>query len=149
MPESNVRVKLRDPDPGRYSDGTHVSLSRLRQTRLNCGDDAAFTRRSSGTESGSAQRVRTLNLYSGNGSGFAPGVDLAMGTVAHLIPAKDRKGRFSGYYKCSLCVAEFRQNPKDPAELSRTFAAHVRLSHLPLETQGKDVSPAARAYRRR
>jgi hypothetical protein len=52
-----------------------------------------------------------------------------MGEVAHLTAATDRKGRFSGYYKCSLCSAEFRPNPKNPGELSKTFAAHVRLLH--------------------
>ena len=76
-------------------------------------------------------------------------VDLHMGPVAHLTAAKDRNGRFSGYYKCSHCNAEFRPNPKCPGELTKTFVAHVRVSHPPLETQRKDGSPALRAYRRR
>ena len=52
-----------------------------------------------------------------------------METVPRLIAAKDRNGRFSGYYRCSNCTAEFRPNPEDPGELRKTFAAHVRLSH--------------------
>jgi hypothetical protein len=52
-----------------------------------------------------------------------------MGTIAHLTAATDRNGKFSGYYKCSLCSAEFRPNPKDRGELSRTFEAHVKHSH--------------------
>lgn len=47
----------------------------------------------------------------------------------HLTVAKDRNGRFSGYYRCSLCVAEFRPNPKQLEEITSHFAAHVRLSH--------------------
>jgi hypothetical protein len=48
---------------------------------------------------------------------------------AHLIAAKDRNGRFSGYYKCSLCVPEFRGDPKQLKEMAFFFAAHIRLSH--------------------
>lgn len=54
---------------------------------------------------------------------------LRMAEVAHLAAATDRKVRFSGYYKCSLCSAEFRPNPKNPGDLSKTFPAYVRLSH--------------------
>ena len=52
-----------------------------------------------------------------------------MGTIAHLIAAKDRNGRFSGYYKCSHCVAEFRPNSNQPREIASFFAGHVRISH--------------------
>jgi len=52
-----------------------------------------------------------------------------MGALAHLIPVPDRSGRFSGYYRCSLCAAEFRPNPEDRGELAKAFAAHVKLSH--------------------
>jgi hypothetical protein len=52
-----------------------------------------------------------------------------MGVVAHLTAAKDRKGRFSGYYRCSLCNAEFRPNPECIGELSKSFAAHVQFTH--------------------
>ena len=45
-----------------------------------------------------------------------------MGEDAHLIAAKDRNGRSSGYYKCSLCTAEFRANPEDRGELSKLDA---------------------------
>src|SRR5438132_13266037 len=48
----------------------------------------------------------------------ALGVDLGMEAVAHLTAATDRSGKFSGYYKCSQCDAEFRPNPKDLGELS-------------------------------
>jgi hypothetical protein len=45
------------------------------------------------------------------------------------IRIMDRKGRFSGYYKCSLCAAEFRRNPKDPVEMSfillPTFGSNI------------------------
>jgi hypothetical protein len=72
-----------------------------------------------------------------------------MGTAAHVTAVIDRKGKFSGYYKCSLCDAEFRPNPKDRGELSRTFAAHVQFSHSTEETASKDVSPTRRMYRKR
>lgn len=62
-----------------------------------------------------------------------------MGTVAHLITATDRKGKFSGYYKCSICDAEFRPNPQVRGELSKTFAAHRRFSHPAEETTHKDA----------
>jgi hypothetical protein len=76
-------------------------------------------------------------------------VDLGMGTVAHLVAATDRNGRFSGYYRCSLCVAEFRPNPKQLEEMASFFAAHVRLSHCDNKTIRKDVSAAHRMYRKR
>ena len=59
---------------------------------------------------------------------------MRMNEGAHLTAAKDREGRFSGYYKCSLCKAEFRPNPKDLREISSFFAAHVRYSHPASET---------------
>ncbi len=71
-------------------------------------------------------------------------VDLAMGTVAHLTAATDRNGRFSGYYKCSLCEAEFRPNPKQLGEMAFFFAAHVRLTHSTQETTRKDRKPNRR-----
>ncbi len=67
-------------------------------------------------------------------------VSLRMGTVAHLIPAKDRNGRLSGYYKCSDCMAEFRPNPNKPGEMGVFFAAHVLVSHPIPVTNGKDVA---------
>ena len=67
-----------------------------------------------------------------------------MEAIAHLIPAKDRKGRFSGYYKCSLCTAEFRPNPKCLGELSKTFAAHLRLFH---SANGTDALKTLEALR--
>ena len=57
-----------------------------------------------------------------------------MNEGAHLMAAKDRNGRFSGYYKCPLCKAEFRPNPKFPQEILIIFAAHVRYSHPASET---------------
>jgi hypothetical protein len=69
--------------------------------------------------------------------------------AAHLIAAIDRKGKFSGYYKCSVCQAEFRPNPEFRGELSKTFDAHVQFSHSAKETTGKDVSPIRRMYRNR
>ena len=62
-------------------------------------------------------------------SGPQSSVDFAHGEAAHLTAAIDRNGRFSGYYKCSLCDSEFRPNPKNPGEIGATFAAHVRFSH--------------------
>ena len=57
----------------------------------------------------------------------------------HLTAAKDRNGRFSGYFKCSLCVAEFRPNPEHVKEMAFFFAAHVRLSHAAQETTHKEL----------
>ena len=62
-----------------------------------------------------------------------------MGEDAHLTAAKDSKGRFSGYYKCSLCPAEFRPNPENVRELMFFFAAHIRLSHPASKTTRVDV----------
>jgi hypothetical protein len=67
-----------------------------------------------------------------------------MGAVAHLSAAKDRNGRFSGYFKCSLCVAEFRPNPECLREMASFFAAHVRLSHPVQKTTPGDVTQATR-----
>jgi hypothetical protein len=66
-----------------------------------------------------------------------------MGKEGHLVAAKDRKGRFSGYYKCSLCEAEFRPNLNDLGEMSKTFAAHLRLSHPDDKKPSADVNQAA------
>jgi len=66
-----------------------------------------------------------------------------MGTVAHLTAATDRIGRFSGYYKCSLCVAEFRPNPKELGEMAFFFAAHIRLTHPAQETTARTQSQIA------
>jgi len=57
-----------------------------------------------------------------------------MGEDARLAAAKDRAGRFSGYYKCSLCNAEFRPNPEDLKELAITFALHVKSVHPDAKT---------------
>ena len=62
-----------------------------------------------------------------------------MGEAAHLTAAKDRNGRFSGYYKCSRCDAEFRPNPKSLGEMAIAFAGHVRISHPADEATGEDV----------
>jgi hypothetical protein len=62
-----------------------------------------------------------------------------MGAVAHLLAATDRNGRFSGYYKCSLCAAEFRPNTKQLGEMAFFFSAHVRLSHPAQQTADRDV----------
>jgi hypothetical protein len=56
-----------------------------------------------------------------------------------LTAATDRNGKFSGYYRCSLCVAEFRPNPECHKEMTSFFAAHVRLSHPAQDTTSKDV----------
>jgi hypothetical protein len=65
-------------------------------------------------------------------------VSLCMEPVPHLNAAKDRSGRFSGYYKCSECLAEFRPNPSKLREMAFFFAAHLRLSHPAPVTNGKD-----------
>ena len=65
-----------------------------------------------------------MQSHDGANAGTQP-----MGAVAHLTVSTDRNGRFSGYYKCSLCNAEFRPNFRDVGQLSRDFSAHVRLSH--------------------
>ena len=70
-----------------------------------------------------------------------------MGIAVHLTAATDRKGRFSGYYKCSVCEAEFRPNPECPGELSKTFDSHAKYSHSDSNTE--DVSSSHRKYRRK
>ena len=62
-----------------------------------------------------------------------------------LIPATDRNGKFPGYYKCSVCVAEFRPNPDDIKEMTFFFAAHVWLSH---PAQERPPEGAAQAVER-
>jgi hypothetical protein len=52
-----------------------------------------------------------------------------MGEDAHLTAAKDREGRFSGYYKCSLCDAKFRPNPENRGEMMIIFTRHIERSH--------------------
>jgi hypothetical protein len=52
-----------------------------------------------------------------------------MAEDAHLTAAKDREGRFSGYYKCSLCGAEFRPNPENRGEMMIIFTRHIERSH--------------------
>ncbi len=59
-----------------------------------------------------------------------------------LTAATDRNGRFSGYYKCSLCVAEFRPNPNQLGEMAFFFAGHIRLSHPVPKTDHMDVAQA-------
>jgi hypothetical protein len=66
---------------------------------------------------------------------------------AHLIAAKDRSGRFSGYYKCSRCVAEFRGDSKELKETAFFFAAHVRLAHPSDKDSLEDLNNAARILR--
>jgi len=75
-----------------------------------------------------------------------------MEAVAHLTAAKDRNGKFLGYYKCSLCDAEFRPNPSNLGELSKTFAAHVQFSHSAKQTQDKELGAGTtrrQMYRKR
>ena len=66
-----------------------------------------------------------------------------MGEDVHLTAAKDRTGRFSGCYKCSLCEAEFRPNPKNIREIAIFFAAHIRCSHPTLKTPQGSFSPGS------
>ena len=56
-----------------------------------------------------------------------------------LTAATDRNGKFSGYYRCSLCAAEFRPNPECLKEMASFFTAHVRLSHPAYDTTSKDI----------
>jgi hypothetical protein len=60
----------------------------------------------------------------------------------HLIAAKDRCGRFSDYFKCSLCNAEFRRNLTNPREIALLFAAHIRLSHADPKATRKQADQA-------
>jgi hypothetical protein len=66
-----------------------------------------------------------------------------MGTELRLTAAKDRNGRFSGYYKCSLCEAEFRPNPDRLGEMPNMFATHIRLSHPADKATREDMNQAA------
>jgi hypothetical protein len=52
-----------------------------------------------------------------------------MGEDARLTAARDREGRFSGYYQCSLCDATFRSNPDNRQEMLVIFARHVEQLH--------------------
>lgn len=67
-----------------------------------------------------------------------------MAALVHLIAVPDRNGRFSGYYRCSLCMAEFRPNPKDRGELAKVFADHVRHAHPEQISARQDVNQVAR-----
>jgi predicted small metal-binding protein len=68
---------------------------------------------------------------------------VAVDRSPHLTAAKDRKGRFSGYYKCSLCEAVFRPNPDNRSEIMSMLAAHIRLSHPVDKMTSEDVNQAA------
>jgi hypothetical protein len=61
----------------------------------------------------------------------------------HLTAVIDRNRRFSGYYRCSHCEAEFRPNPENLSEMISLFAAHIRLSHPVDKTTSEDVNQAA------
>lgn len=63
---------------------------------------------------------------------------------AQLNMSRDRKGRVSGHYECSVCGAPFRPNPKIWGEMATLFAVHVGTLHSP----GKDVSQSARIIRK-
>jgi hypothetical protein len=65
-----------------------------------------------------------------------------MGGNPHLTAAKNRRGGFSGYYKCSLCEAEFRPNPESRMEMTSFYAAHVRDTHLADESTHDDPNQA-------
>src|SRR5260370_25576543 len=71
-----------------------------------------------------------------------------MGEDVHLTAAKDRNGRFSGYYKCSHCQAEFRPNPKVIREIAASFAAHVKCSHPAPESENAMLPDMSRRQRK-
>jgi hypothetical protein len=65
-----------------------------------------------------------------------------MANNAHLVPVKDRDGKFTGDYKCSLCDdTVFRPYPGKQSVLNEEFNAHKRLSHPPQKSE--DVNQAA------
>lgn len=60
-----------------------------------------------------------------------------------LKPSADRKGRFSGYYECSLCGSKFRPNPKNPGEMLASFKTHTKFSHPREIALTENVNPPA------
>jgi hypothetical protein len=62
-----------------------------------------------------------------------------MGEDARLIAASDRKGGFSGYYRCSLCDATFRPNPDHRREMMVFFARHVEQWHPSQKSERREA----------
>ncbi len=87
-----------------------------------------------------SRRHSSRSRGSRNGSAFTSGVDSVHEGTPHLTASTDRNGRFSGYYRCSLCVAEFRPNPEHLGEMASFFAARVRLSHCDDEATARTES---------
>lgn len=52
-----------------------------------------------------------------------------MGNDAYLVAMTDGKGVPTGYSRCSLCHAEFSEDPRKPDELKISFAVHVAHVH--------------------
>ena len=56
-----------------------------------------------------------------------------MANYAYPTSVIDRKGKFLGSYKCSLCDKEFLPIPFRPGEMAVEFGLHVELSHSSAE----------------
>jgi hypothetical protein len=54
---------------------------------------------------------------------------MASNNYAYPVSVKDRKGKFLGSYRCSLCEKEFFPVPYRPGEMAVTFGIHVEQSH--------------------
>ena len=52
-----------------------------------------------------------------------------MANYAYPTSVMDRKGRFLGIYKCSLCDKEFLPIPFRPGEMAVKIGIHVEQSH--------------------
>jgi hypothetical protein len=61
---------------------------------------------------------------------------------AKLEREKDRNGKPTGCYVCSLCGERFKPNPANHGEMRTTFRVHVGAKHSG-ETPREDVNQAA------
>jgi hypothetical protein len=62
---------------------------------------------------------------------------------AYLVVLRDPTGASTGYYRCSLCNAEFHSDPEKPDEMASNFAVHVGYAHRGRRKVGEDVSQTA------
>ena len=46
-----------------------------------------------------------------------------------LHSVKDATGKFTGFYKCSACDAEFKPHPLKPEAMSQEFTSHIMRHH--------------------
>lgn len=66
-----------------------------------------------------------------------------MANEAQLVSVKDRKGKFTGNYRCVLCDMEFRPDPAKPASMHQEFQTHLQQAHPSRKKTREDVNQAA------